>query len=62
MEADILLSDRILRKDVYLPLFFNVTLSSNRSHQCNEHVLRMYRMPYILYNKDRPLAGDDLLV
>jgi hypothetical protein len=55
------LSDRILKKDVYLPLFFNVTLSSNNSHQQNEHVLRMFRTPAMLYNKDRPLAGDDLL-
>lgn len=61
-DADVLLSDRILKKDIYLPLFFNITLSSNISHQQNEHILRMFRTPVILYNKSRPLAGDDLLV
>lgn len=60
-DSDVLLSDRILKKDIYLPLFFNITLSSKNAHQQNEHALRMFRVPVMLYNKERPLAGDDLL-
>jgi len=60
-DADPLLSDRVLRKDIYLPLFFNLSLSSGSSHLQNEHVMRMYRTPVTLYKKDRPLIGEDLL-
>lgn len=60
-EADSLLSDRALKKDIYLPLFFNLYLSSRLSSLQNEHVMRMYRTPVVLYRKDRPVVGDDLL-
>lgn len=50
-DADVLLSDRIMKKDVFLPLFFNIKLSSKKSHKSNEHVLRMLRIPATLYKK-----------
>jgi hypothetical protein len=59
-DADVLLSDRILKKDVFLPLFVNISLSS-RSHLYSEQMLRMLRIPATFYRKDRPLAGDDLI-
>ena len=59
-EASALLSDRVLKKDVYLPLFFNLGLSSNGSNQQNEHAIRIYRTPIVLYVKDSPATGDYL--
>lgn len=61
-DSDPLLSDRVLRKDIYLPLLLILRLSSPISHQQVEQTLRMYRFPAVFYAENRPLAGDDILV
>lgn len=44
-EADSLLSERILKKDVFLPMFFNINLDSEISNKFNQDFLRMFRVP-----------------
>jgi hypothetical protein len=44
-DADVLLSDRITKKDAFLPLFVNITLNSKYSQKFNEDYLRMLRIP-----------------
>lgn len=48
-DADSLLAERILKKDIFLPLFFNVYLTDTQSQKTNEAVLRMLRIPANLY-------------
>jgi len=48
-DADSLLSERILKKDIFLPLFVIISLTSSKSQKVNEDILRMFRIPVALY-------------
>lgn len=48
-DADPLLSDRIMKKDVFLPLFIDVNLTKSTSQKQNEDLLRMLRIPANLF-------------
>lgn len=48
-DADSLLSERILKKDIFLPLFINMYLTNAQSQKTNEAALRMFRIPLDLY-------------
>lgn len=48
-DADSLLSDRITKKDVFLPLFIDVYLTKVKSQKQNEDLLRMIRIPADLF-------------
>lgn len=52
IDADSLLSERILKKDVFLPLFLNIFLLNSKSQKINEVVLRMLRVPATLYKNN----------
>jgi hypothetical protein len=54
------LTDRILRKEIFLP--FNVRLVlNNNNYQINSMYLNMLRMPVLFYKNNPPLSLDDLL-
>jgi hypothetical protein len=48
-DADVLLSDRVTKKDTFLPLFVNVNLNHKHSQKLNEDYLRMLRIPVNLF-------------
>lgn len=48
-DADPLLSERIMKKDVFLPLFINMNLTKSKSQKQNEDFLRMLRIPANLF-------------
>ena len=43
-EIDSLITDRIIKRDIFLPLFFNIKLK-NKGKLNNENYLRMLRLP-----------------
>lgn len=43
-EVDSLITDRIIKRDIFLPLFFNIKLN-NTNKLNNENYLRMLRLP-----------------
>lgn len=45
-EIDTLITDRLIKRDIFLPIFFNITLSNNNKLN-NENYLRMLRLPII---------------
>lgn len=50
-DADPLLSERIMKKDVFLPLFVDVSLTKSMTQKQNEDLLRMFRIPANLFKK-----------
>lgn len=54
-DSNILLSERVLKKNIFLPLFFNITLNNKynlkKYNYIAEQVLRMFRIPIKLYKK-----------
>jgi hypothetical protein len=51
VEVSDFLSDRILRKEIFMPLFMHLHLRSGPPHHINEFYLRMLRVPLSLRNE-----------
>jgi hypothetical protein len=51
-EIDSFITDRILKRDIFLPLFFEIALCNNNNKINNENYLRMLRLPFY-FNKNK---------
>lgn len=56
-DSNILLSERVLKKNIFLPIFFNITLKNKdnikKYNYMVEQVLRMFRIPIKLYKRTK---------
>jgi hypothetical protein len=55
------LSDRVLKKDIFLPIFLHLKITPVQSHLWNENYLRMFRLPFMFYKNWKPKASDDFI-